>query len=111
MACDYSSLPDYLKDFAGLRPIEAIICPFSQSAGGGLGLGLLVVSLVILAPLMLGLSIRVQNPGPLVVVMVLLAGTFAATLPGPAVQIGAIVLFFAIIFVGFVMYRKAQTSL
>jgi hypothetical protein len=111
MACNYNSLPEYLKDFAGLRPVEAVICPFAQTAGGGLGLGLLVVSLVVLAPLMLGLSIRVQNPGPIVVVMVLLAGTFAATLPGPAVQIGATVLFFGLIFVGFVMYRKAQTSL
>jgi hypothetical protein len=111
MACDLTSLSGYLKDFTGLRPIEAVICPYAQSPGGGLGLGIPVFALVVLSPLMLGLAARVQHPGPVLVAMILLAGTFAAVLPGPAAQLGAIALFFGIISVGFIMYRRASNTL
>lgn len=109
MACDRPELHDYLANFTGMDPIEAVRCPFVQDAGAGLGLPLF--SLFFFGMVGLGLSIRVQHPGPVVVAMMLSAALVAGTLPGIAAKVLALVLFFAIAAVGMIIYSRAKRTL
>lgn len=111
MACNRGQLIDYLANFTGQDPINAVICPFAQSSGGGAGMGLGVFALFTIGFLGIGLTIRAQHPGPLIVAMMLSAGLFATSLPGIALKIAAIVILFAIAAMGLFMYQRAQTSL
>jgi hypothetical protein len=111
MACDRPQLVDYLANFSGQDPIDAVVCPFVQSSGGGAGMGMGVFGLFFIGFLGIGLTIRTQHPGPLVIALMLSAGLFATALPGIAVKIGALVLLFMITAVGFYLYQTAKGSL
>lgn len=111
MACDLASLSGYLGNFTGTRPVESVICPFAQSAGGGLGIGVPLFALLFFGPIGLAMSVRIQHPGPILVAGMLTIGAVAATLPGQASQIVAIVFFFAIVGLGLYLYQRAKTTL
>lgn len=107
MACTRPELTDYLGNFT--IPTDAVVCPFVQDAG--LGIGLAMTALLILGPLGLAMSVRIRHPGPIVVAGMLTIGAMATSLPGQAAQIAALVLFFAIVAIGFYIYQRASTSL
>lgn len=109
MSCNRPELIDYLGNFTGQDPINAVVCPFAQDAGAGMGTG--VFALFVLGMLGLGLSIRAQHPGPIMVAGILSAGLFAASLPGIALQIFALVMFFGIAAVGLYLYQQSQSAL
>lgn len=111
MACNRPGLTDYLTNFTGQDPMNAVICPFAQSGGDGLGLGVPLVTLFVFGIVGLGLTVRTQHPGPILVAGILTIGAVAATLPGPGAQIAGIVLLFAIVGLGFMLYRRGKTSL
>jgi len=107
--CSKTELVDYLNFTDPQDPIRAVVCPFAQDAGAGMGLP--VFSLLFFGAIGLGLTVRVQHPAPLVVAFVLTAGVAALSLPGAGAQILAIVLFFAIAGVSLYLYQRAQSSL
>lgn len=109
MACDREELIDYLGNFTGQDPINAVVCPFTQDAGAGMGLPLF--GLFFFSMLGLGLTIRTQHPGPIVVAGMLSAGLVAASIPGIGANIMALVFVFAIGALGLYIYQKAQRSL
>lgn len=109
MACNRGSLADYLANFTGQDPINAVVCPYAQDAGAGMGMG--VFSLFVIGMLGLGLTVKTQHPGPILVAFILSAGLFAASLPGIALKIAALVLLIGISAVGLYLYQQAQTSL
>lgn len=109
MACERSALHEYLGNFSGSDPIDAVVCPYTQEAGAGMGMP--VFSLIVISFLGLGLTIRTQHPGPIMVCGILSAGLFAASLPGIAAKIFALVMFFGISAIGLYIYQQAQTSL
>lgn len=111
MACDAQNLTHYLENFTGLDPVNAAVCPYAQSAGGGLGLGLPLFSLLVLGPLGLAMSVRANHPGPIIVAGFLTIGSMAAVLPGPAAQVIAVVMFFSLAGFGLYIYQRAQSSL
>lgn len=111
MACNRSNLIDYLSGFTGQDPINAIICPFAQSSGGGAGMGLPVFAMFVVGFLGLGLSIRAQHPGPVLVAGMLSMGLFATALPGIVLKVAALVFFFGIAAMGMYLYQRARTSL
>lgn len=109
MPCTRPELTDYLANFT--IPTDAVVCPFVQDGGGGLGLGLPLFALLVFGPLGLAMTVRIQHPGPIVVAGMLTIGAIAASLPGQAAQIAAIVFFFAIVAMGFYIYQRASNSL
>lgn len=111
MACDRTELEHYLQNFTGLDPVNSVVCPFAQSDGSGLGMGIPLFALVVLGPLGLAMTVRMQHPGPLIVAGMLTIGAIAANLPGQAAQIGAIVFFFAIAAIGLFLYQRFKRSL
>lgn len=111
MACTRDSITGYLASFTGQDPIDAVVCPFVQSSGGGAGMGMGVFALFFVGFLGVALSIRAQHPGPLLVALMLSAGLFAASLPGVVLKIGALVLLVGIAGMSLFLYQRAQTSL
>lgn len=111
MACSRGNITDYLANFTGQDPIDAVICPFVQSGGGGAGMGMGVFALFFVGFLGVGLTIRTQHPGPLLIALMLSAGLFAASLPGVVLKIGALVLLVGIAAMSLFLYQRAQTSL
>lgn len=111
MPCSRPELIDYLANFTGQDPINAVVCPFAQSSGNGAGMGLGAFSLFVIGFLGLGLAIRTQHPGPILVAGVLSGGLFAMSLPGIALKIFALVIFFGIAGIGLYLYQTAQSSL
>lgn len=111
MACNRPELADYMTNFTGLDPVNAVVCPFAQSSGAGLGLGVPMVTLLVLGPLGLALTVRSQNPAPLIVAGILSMAVIGASIPGQAGQVAAIVLLFTIIAIGFILYRRTKTAL
>lgn len=109
MPCTRPELQDYLGNFT--IPSDAVVCPFVQDAGGGLGLGLPLFALLFFGPLGLAMAVRIQHPGPIVVAGMLTIGAIAASLPGQAAQIAAIIMFFAIMGIGLYIYQRASSSL
>lgn len=111
MACNASNLTHYLENFSGLDPVNAAVCPYAQSGGGGLGLGVPLFTLLVVGPIGLGLTARTQHPGPVIIAMMLTIGAIAATLPGPAATVVAIVLLFSLAAFGLYIYQRAQSAL
>lgn len=111
MACDAENLTHYLENFSGVDPVNAAVCPYAQSGGGGLGLGLPLFTLFVIGPLGLALSVRAQHPGPVIIAGFLSIGAIAVNLPGPAATIIAIVMLFSIAAFGLYIYQRAQSSL
>lgn len=109
MACDADALIDYLADFGGQRPIDAILCPFAGPNGADMGL--VVVGLLFIGGMGMALTIKNRHPGPILVAGMLSAGLFATALPGGAAKIFALVLVMGIAGVGLILYKRARTSL
>lgn len=107
MCEQYNSLIEPLVEFNNAS--DAIICPFI--ADGGAGLGIALFGMLVFGFVGMGLTIRVQHPGPILVTGILTAGLVASTLPGVGAQILALILFFGISVMGLYVYRRAQTSL
>lgn len=107
--CGKGNLTDYLSNFSGQQPIKAVVCPYAQDAGAGMGVGLF--SLLFFGTVGLALSVRTQHPAPIAVAMMLSAGAIAFSVPGVAVEIAALVMLFTIAGLGIYLYRRAQTSL
>lgn len=109
MACTSSSLLDYLRDFTGQNPLDAAVCPFTSSAGASMPLA--VLSLFVFGFIGLALAVRVQHPGPIVVAAILTASVVAASLPGIAAKILAIVILFTLTAGAMYLYSRAQSTL
>lgn len=109
MACDKASLWEYLADFSGQRPIDAVVCPFAGPNGASMGVT--VFSIFFVAALGFGLTVRTQHPGPIVVAGLLSAGLFGTTLPGMGATIFWMLMVFGIAAAGLYIYQRAQTSL
>lgn len=110
MACsDYGNITDPLSNMSGSSPLDAVVCPYA--AGYGADLGMALVVLFVFAPLGLGLTVRAQHPGPLVVMGIFSAALIAGSLPSIAAQIFALVLFFAIAGASLIIYRRLQSGL
>lgn len=106
MACDKTHLYEYLSDFTGTRPLEAVYCAFSSDAGAGMGFT--TFSLFFFGAMGLGLTIRTQHPGPILVAGILSAGVVAARVPSQGAKIMALVVFFGIVAIALLMYRSAK---
>lgn len=107
MCQQYDGLLEPLTNFS--QATDIAICPFISDAGAGLGLPLF--GLFVFGFVGLGLTVRVQHPGPLVVAGILSSGLVASSIPGVGAKILALVLFFGISGLGLYLYRRAQTSL
>lgn len=101
MSCTKDNLWQYLADFGGQNPIDAVVCPFAQ----GTGMGVPLFALVLFGSMGMGLSIRNQHPAPLLVAGILSAGVFASSMAGAGAQMFALVLFFGIASAAFILYR------
>lgn len=108
MSCsDYDELYQALTDFS--EPVDAVMCPFTSSMG--LGVETALFALVVFGALGMGLSIRVQHPGPLVPAAMLSASVIASPLPGGAVSVFAFLLIAVISAMGIYVYSRARTEL
>jgi hypothetical protein len=108
-SCNAGNLTHYLSNFSGQDPIRAIQCPYTADAGAGMGLP--VFALFLFGGLGLGLAVRTQHPGPLIIGMILSVAAITPAIPGIAGKILAIVFFFAIAGFGYYIYQRAQSSL
>ena len=108
MACDKESLWQYLADFSGTRPIEAVYCPFTSDAGAGMGVP--VMGLFVFGMIGLGLTVRTQHPGPVVVAGMLSAAVVSPALPPQAATILWIGMAFAIAALGLYLIQRARSS-
>jgi len=106
--CEADSLITYLTRFEGMDPVRAAYCPYVQDAGAGMGLP--VLALFVFGFVGLGLTVRTQHPGPIVVAGMLTIAVVAPSLPAQAATIAALVLFFAIAALGWYIYTKAKAS-
>lgn len=109
MACERAELTDYLKNFTGSDPIDAVACAYAQDSGAGMGMPLFAMFLF--SFMGLALTVRVQHPAPILVAAMLSAGLFAALVPGIIAKIAAIVLFFGITALGLYIYNRARSEL
>lgn len=109
MACSSDSLLDYLREFSGDNPVDAVVCPYTQEAGAGMPLA--VLSLFTFGMLGLALSVRVQHPGPIAVASILSAGVIAGTLPGIAAKMLAVTILFTLTAAGMYAYSRLGSSL
>lgn len=109
MACTSSSLLDYLRDFSGRDPLDAVVCPYTQDAGAGMPLA--VLSLFVFGFLGLALTVRVQHPGPIAVAGILSAGVVASTLPGIAAKMLAVVILFILTAGAMYLYSRLGSSI
>jgi hypothetical protein len=109
MPCsDYNSTADALGDFTGSAPIDAITCTYS--ADWGLGMGP-TFAMFVFGFMGLALTVRTRHPGPITVAGMLSAGVVAASIPGIAAKILALVLFVAFAGAGLFVYQRLQGSL
>lgn len=108
MACEKASLWEYLADFTGTRPLEAVYCAYASDAGAGMGVT--AFALFFFGFVGLAMSVRVQHPGPVVVAGMLSMAAIAPTLPGQATTIVFIVLLFAIAALGLYILQRARAS-
>lgn len=104
----YNSTADALGNFTASAPIDSITCTFSSGWGAGMGLafGLFVFGFMGLA-----LSIRAQHPGPVLIAGILSASVMAASIPGIAAKIAAVVIFVGFAGAGLYLYQRAQGAL
>lgn len=106
MACK-EDLPEQLREFDNL--VELIRCAFTSSGGAGLDVG--VFGLFLFGTLGMALSIRTQHPAPVLVSGILCAGVVAASIPGIAAKIFALILFFGIAGLGLYVYQRTRRTL
>lgn len=105
--CGQAELVDYLNFSTSTQaPVKAVACSFAGQLGA-----LEVFSLFVFASVGLGLTIRTRHPGPILVAIMLTTVVVAATLPGQAAQIMALVVFLGVSALGIYLYARAQSSL
>jgi len=109
MPCNRPALTDYLKNFTGSDPVDAVACAYAQDSGAGMGMPLF--SMFLVSFMGLALTVRVQHPAPILVAAMLSAGLFATLVPGIISKIVAIVLFFGISALGLYVYNRAKSEL
>jgi len=110
MVCqEYDSLLKYLREFNGTDPVGAAACPFMNDAGAGIPVG--VMSLLTFGFLGLALTARTQHPAPLLVAILISGSTIAATIPGIAAKIVAVVVLFTLTGAALFVYERAQGTL
>lgn len=109
MACNRGNLTDYLGNFTGQDPLKAAYCPFVQDQGAGLGMP--VFALFFFGFIGIGLSLRTQHPGPVIIAGMLSAGVVALSVPGIASKMLALAIFVFIAAAGLYLYQRAQSSL
>jgi len=110
MVCqEYDSLLDYLRSFEGTDPLGAVACPFINQSGAGMPVA--AFSVFVFGFIGLALSIRAQHPSPLLIAMLLSGSTIAATIPGIAAKIIALVILFILTGAAMYLYQRAQVSL
>ena len=111
MACTRTPMWKYLADpWGGSNPFEALYCPFVQDAGGGMGMGMGLFALVIFGVIGLGISARIQHPGPILVAGMLSTAFVAASVPGQAATIMLLVFVFGIAALGLYLWQRAQAA-
>jgi len=109
MPCsDYNSTADALSDFSGQAPLDAITCPYSAEWGLGMGP---TFTMFVFAFMGLALTVRTRHPGPITIAGMLSAGVVAASVPGAAAKILALVLFVSFAAGGLFVYQRLQGSL
>lgn len=110
MACeDYNTIEGALQNMTGTAPLDAAFCPFAADYGAGMGEA--TFALFFFAFAGLGLTIRTQHPGPIMVAGVLSAAVVGSSVAGLGVEIFALVLFFGIAGVSLYIYQQAQQRL
>jgi len=109
MPCNRPSLTDYLTNFTGSDPVDAVACAYAQDSGAGMGMAMFFT--LMLSFMGLALTVRVQHPAPILVALMLSAGLFATLVLGVVSQIGAIALFFGITALGLYVYNRAKNEL
>lgn len=110
MACsDYDDMAEPLRNFTADAPADAVICPFASDMGAGMGMP--VFAMFVFGFVGLGLTVRTQHPGPIMVAGMLSASFVAASLPGTVSKVFAVVLFFGIAGVSLYIYQRAKSSL
>lgn len=111
MPCNRPGLTDYLTNFTGQDPINAVACPFAQEAGNGLGLGLPVFATFLFGVIGLGLTVRTQHPGPLLVAGILSIGAISSSIVGDAAGIIALVFVMILAAMIIYVYQNAKNKL
>jgi len=107
--CNRAQLEHYLTNMSGQDPVKAVACPFIQDEG--LGMGIIMFSMFFFGFIGMGLSYRVQHPGPLLVAGILTAGVVTLTIPSVLSTILTIVIFFGLSMLGIYLYQRAQGEL
>jgi len=107
--CDKSSLAEYLNFSDPQDPVRAVVCPYAQDAGAGMGLT--VFALLFFGIAGLALTIRIQHPSPLLVAGILTGGVAALSIPGLAAKVLAMVLFVGLSGLGLYLYQRSQGAL
>lgn len=107
--CGQPELVDYLNFSSSANaPVKAVVCPYVQGAAG---MPPEVLSLLTFGTVGMALTVRVRHPGPLLVAFILTGGIAAASAPGGAINVLALVLFVGIAALGLYLYQRAQSSL
>jgi len=110
MVCqEYDSLLEYLRSFEGTDPLGAAACPYINDSGAGMPVT--VFSVFVFGFLGLALAVRTQHPAPLLVAMLLSGSTVAATIPGVAAKIIALVILFTLTAGGMYLYERANSTI
>lgn len=109
MSCsDYNSTAEALRDFTGQAPLDAVTCTYSADWGLGMGPTFL---LFVVGFMGMALTVRTRHAGPVVIAGMLSAGVLAASLPGIAAKIFALIIFVGFAAGGLYIYQRAQSSL
>lgn len=109
MPCNRPQLTDYLANFTGSDPVDAVACAYAQDSGAGMGFPLFAMFVV--SFMGLALTVRVQHPAPILVAAMLSSGLFATLVPGIIAKIAALAMFFGIIALGLYVYNRAKSEL
>jgi hypothetical protein len=106
MACDKGSLVDYLGDFGGTNPLDAVACPFVQ----GTPISMAVFSVFVFGAVGLSLTAKTRHPSPVIVTSLISAAVVAAAVPGIGAKLLALALVFGIAGAGLVIYKRAAST-
>lgn len=106
MACgDYDELWEYLADFTGQHPLDAILCFYTEP------IGLALFSMIVFGGAGLAMSIRTRAAMPTIVAFMFSATVIFAFVPDPAMRIGAALMFLALTVAGYILYQRSSSAL
>jgi hypothetical protein len=106
MACTKADLADYLSDFGGNNPMDAIACPFVQ----GTPITMATFSIFFFGAIGLSLTAKTRHPSPVIVASMLSAGVVATSVPGIGAKLMALALVFGIAGAGLIIYKRAAST-